>query len=131
MLHWRGTQMRHPRGCEPAWPAQEARTSTPDHWRPISIFVDLIRRRWGRTAKFDSMREQKTTLPWFGISIVWRRTDFADTTWARALLYDDGVHEDGLAGDRNWAGTLDEVLPPGAEIAFYLEGEDVSGVKRL
>ena len=83
----------------------------------------------GPESKVRFFARAKDDIAMAGISIVWRRTDFPDTTWARALLYDDGVHHDGEAGDRNWAGTLDEVLPPGAEIAFYLEGEDVSGAK--
>ncbi|MGI9240102.1 MAG: lamin tail domain-containing protein, partial [Verrucomicrobiales bacterium] len=61
------------------------------------------------------------------MSILWRRLDFPDTGFRRIILYDDGLHEDGLIQDGEFSGVLEEGLPAGAEIEFYVEVLDLSG----
>ena len=61
-------------------------------------------------------------------SLVYWRTDIADQTRRRVLLYDDSMHEDGGMLDSAWAGRLAFPLPPGAQISFYLEATDLNDV---
>ncbi len=60
------------------------------------------------------------------VSVLWRRLDIADATTRRAILFDDGMNEDGALNDGAFSGSLGEALPPGAEIQFYLECTDLS-----
>jgi hypothetical protein len=59
-------------------------------------------------------------------TLVYWRTDIADATRRRVLLYDDGMHEDGGMLDSHWAGRLIPGLPLGARIAFYIEAQDLN-----
>ena len=60
------------------------------------------------------------------LSLLWRRLDAPGET-KRLVLYDDGMHDDGLTTDGFFAGEMDETLPAGAEVQFYLEAVDLSG----
>jgi hypothetical protein len=59
-------------------------------------------------------------------TIVYWRTDVADQTRHRVLLYDDGMHEDGGMLDSAWAGRMPLSLPLGAQISFYIEATDLN-----
>ena len=61
------------------------------------------------------------------LSILWRRLDIPDDVTKRAILYDDGFHNDGGIQDGFFSGLLEPGLPAGAEIQFYLECTDLSG----
>src|SRR5207248_10986135 len=55
------------------------------------------------------------------VSLIYRRLDVPDTQLHRVPLYDDGLHGDGGVLDGAFSGLLEEGLPDGAEIEFYLE----------
>ena len=61
------------------------------------------------------------------MGILWRRIDIPDSAFKRVVLYDDGLHEDGLIQDGDFSGLLEGGLPAGAEIEFYVEVLDLSG----
>src|SRR5207244_9188014 len=61
------------------------------------------------------------------VSVLWRRLDIADDVTKRVILYDDGIHGDAGFQDGYFSGLLEEGLPAGAEIQFYLECTDLSG----
>lgn len=63
-----------------------------------------------------------------GVSLSWRRLDIAGAAWQRALFYDDGRHGDGALGDGFFAGGIPDGLPATAQIEFYLEATDTSGL---
>ena len=60
------------------------------------------------------------------IFVHWRRVDVTDTSDHRAILFDDGMHDDGPSQDGNFSGTLDTALPAGARIQFYLQASDLT-----
>ncbi len=55
------------------------------------------------------------------VSLIYRRLDVPDAEMHRVALYDDGLHGDGGMLDGQFSGLLEEGLPDGAEIEFYLE----------
>lgn len=61
-----------------------------------------------------------------GVQLVYQRLDVPDPTVYRVNFYDDGMHEDGGMQDGLFSGLLQELLPAGAEIQFYLEATDLS-----
>ena len=61
------------------------------------------------------------------VSLLWRRLDIPDNETKRVILFDDGMNEDGPGGDGAFLGVLNESLPAGAEIQFYLECTDITG----
>jgi hypothetical protein len=61
-----------------------------------------------------------------GVQLLYHRLDIPDPTIYRVNFYDDGMHEDGGMQDGLFAGVLEENLPPGAEIEFYLQATDLS-----
>jgi hypothetical protein len=61
------------------------------------------------------------------VSLLWRRLDIPDNQTKRVILFDDGMNEDGPANDAAFLGVLNEALPAGAEIQFYLECTDITG----
>jgi hypothetical protein len=61
-----------------------------------------------------------------GVQLLYRRLDIPDPAVYRVNFYDDGMHADGGMQDGLFAGVLEENLPPGAEIQFYLEATDLS-----
>ena len=62
------------------------------------------------------------------LSVFWRRLDIEDPVSKRVILYDDGMNGDGALQDGLFAGALWQGLPAGAEIQFYLECVDLSGL---
>ncbi len=60
------------------------------------------------------------------VSLIWRRLDIPDNVTKRVIMYDDGMNEDGPMNDGQFMGVLEEVLPAGASIQFYLECTDVT-----
>ena len=60
------------------------------------------------------------------IALFWRRVDIADPVDHRAILFDDGLNEDGATQDGLFSGRLDSALPPGARIQFYLKATDLT-----
>lgn len=60
------------------------------------------------------------------VSVLWRRLDYPDDTTKRVILYDDGKSDDGAINDGIYAGVLEDDLPAGAAIQFYLECTDLS-----
>lgn len=61
-----------------------------------------------------------------GVQLVYRRMDIDDRIVHRVNFYDDGMHGDAGMQDGLFAGVLEEGLPAGAEIQFYLEATDLS-----
>jgi hypothetical protein len=61
-----------------------------------------------------------------GVQLVYQRLDVPDPAVYRVNFYDDGMHEDGGMQDGLFAGVIEQLLPPGAEIQFYLEATDLS-----
>ena len=61
-----------------------------------------------------------------GVQLLYHRLDILDPTVHRVNFYDDGMHGDGGMQDGLFSGVLQETLPPGAEIQFYLEATDLS-----
>ena len=61
------------------------------------------------------------------VSLLWRRLDIPDNQTKRVILFDDAMNEDGPANDGAFLGVLNESLPAGAEIQFYLECTDITG----
>jgi hypothetical protein len=59
-------------------------------------------------------------------TLVFWRTDVANSPRRRILLYDDSTHEDGGMLDGHWAGRLYPALPAGARISFYIEARDLN-----
>ncbi len=60
------------------------------------------------------------------VSLLWRRLDIPDSVTKRVILYDDGINEDGPMNDGRFMGSLNQFLPAGASIQFYLECTDVT-----
>lgn len=60
------------------------------------------------------------------MTLFWRRVDVADPVDHTAILYDDGLHEDGVTQDGFFSGRLDAGLPGGARIQFYLKVTDLT-----
>ena len=60
------------------------------------------------------------------VSMLWRRLDVPDNETKRLILYDDGMNEDGPMNDGRFMGVMNEALPPGAVIQFYLECTDLT-----
>lgn len=61
------------------------------------------------------------------LSVLWRRLDVADAVTKRLILFDDGMSgDDQVLMDGNFTGVLNEDLPEGAAIQFYLECTDIS-----
>lgn len=60
------------------------------------------------------------------MTLYWRRVDVADPVDHSAILYDDGLHEDGATQDGLFSGRLDAGLPAGARIQFYLKVTDLT-----
>jgi hypothetical protein len=65
-----------------------------------------------------------------GMTVHWRVRQSPDATFHRALLFDDGLNEDGGRLDGVFAGVLEAGLPEGTEIELFLEAEDLSGEKK-
>jgi hypothetical protein len=61
------------------------------------------------------------------MSVLWQRLDQENPETRRLVLFDDGRHGDGGFLDGFYSNELDEGLPVGAEIQFYLEAVDLSG----
>ncbi len=61
------------------------------------------------------------------LCLLYRRVDINDPQVYRAVLFDDGMHDDEGRLDGSFTGTLDGGLPHEAEIRFVLEGVDLSG----
>ena len=66
-----------------------------------------------------------------GMTVHWRVRTSADQTFHRALLFDDGLNQDGGRLDGVFAGVVEAALPEGTELEFYLEAEDLSGEKKF
>lgn len=60
------------------------------------------------------------------LSLVYKRLDRPDDAPRRIVLFDDGLHGDGRMLDGFFSGVLEEGLPSGTEIQFYIEGVDLS-----
>lgn len=60
------------------------------------------------------------------MAIYWRRIDVPDLVDHRAILFDDGMHDDGATQDGLFSGTLGARLPAGAQIQFYLLATDLT-----
>lgn len=60
------------------------------------------------------------------MSVRYRRSDSPAGDFQRAILYDDGIHEDEGLQDGLFSGVLEPGLPSGAQILFYLEAVDLS-----
>jgi len=89
----------------------------------IGVDVDTLRTS-GQLLRFRARASDDVGI--VNVSVLWRRMDLPDAETKRAILYDDGLFEDGGLNDGEFAGTLDQALPPGAEIQFYLECTDIS-----
>jgi hypothetical protein len=63
-----------------------------------------------------------------GVSLGYRRIDVAGSPWQRVRFYDDGLHDDGPAADGYFAGSIPDGFPATAQIEFYLEATDTSGL---
>jgi hypothetical protein len=61
-----------------------------------------------------------------GVQLVYQRLDVPDPIAYRVNFFDDGMHNDGGMQDGLFAGIIDQNLPAGAEIQFYLEATDLS-----
>src|SRR4029079_12494172 len=55
----------------------------------------------------------------------YQRLDEPNSEIQKMSLFDDGLHEDGLAGDGFFAGILEGSLPWGAEIQYFFEVTDL------
>jgi hypothetical protein len=66
-----------------------------------------------------------------GMTVHWRVRSSPDPDFHRALLFDDGMNEDGGRLDGVFAGVMEQTLDAGTEIEFYLEAEDLSGEKKF
>lgn len=60
------------------------------------------------------------------MSVVYRHSDWDDSRIERAILFDDGQHEDGGFQDGLFSGTIPGVNV-GVGIEFYVESEDIEG----
>jgi len=81
--------------------------------------------RPGVPLKFRAFAQDDVGL--VNVSLLWRRLDVPDSETKRVILFDDGMNEDGPGGDGAFLGVLNESLPAGAEIQFYLECTDITG----
>ncbi|MBI4586570.1 MAG: VCBS repeat-containing protein [Planctomycetes bacterium] len=59
-------------------------------------------------------------------SILYQRLDIPDPQIRRAILFDDGMNGDGGMQDGLFSGVLEPGLPPGGEIRFQVEVQDLS-----
>ena len=60
------------------------------------------------------------------VSLVYRRLDIQDGEVYRVPLYDDGLHNHLGALDGEFAGRLEQGLPDGGEVEFYIECTDLT-----
>jgi len=66
----------------------------------------------------------------FGIetcTVEYRRLDLPGATPQIVPVFDDGMHDDGVALDGLFAGSIPEGLPGGAEIEFFIRAIDLTG----
>ncbi|HIG84401.1 MAG TPA: hypothetical protein EYQ23_10095 [Verrucomicrobiales bacterium] len=61
------------------------------------------------------------------LCLMWRPLDDPASEFKRAILYDDGMHEDGGPQDRVFSGLVHPAPEHGQEIEFYIEVLDISG----
>ena len=61
-----------------------------------------------------------------GVVVNWRRLDLPNSPTNRLVLGDDGMSNDGAMLDGLFSGAIQEGLPAGGAIEFYLESMDVS-----
>ena len=60
------------------------------------------------------------------LTMVYQRLDQPNASVQEGILYDDGLHGDGAAGDGRFAGQLEGILPPAAELQFFFKGRDLN-----
>ncbi|MFN0128350.1 MAG: FG-GAP-like repeat-containing protein [Verrucomicrobiales bacterium] len=91
--------------------------------------IDLRRFDTGQSLRFFAVAEDDVGI--VGLTLYWRERQSTNPTFHRALLFDDGMNEDGGRLDGVFAGLIDSALPEGTEIEMYLEVEDLSGEKKF
>lgn len=91
--------------------------------------VDLRSFAAGQPLRFQAVAVDDVGI--VGMTVHWRRRDAADPGFSAALLFDDGMNDDGGRLDGVFAGVIEATLPAGAELEFYLEAEDLSGERKF
>lgn len=94
---------------------------------PVASLHGVSLQAWRDGGPIRFYAKAKDDVGVIGLIIHYRPRGLGSQPFRRALLYDDGMNGDGGRLDGVFSGVVEEALPPGVEIEFYLEAEDLSG----